>query len=73
MKLKELPPHVRKVALQRAKEDKDWDGYTKYILLELDLSCAFVWDNTPEKNDIWHQIYFNQNYEPFNNFHKIKK
>lgn len=72
MKLKELPPHVRKIALQRAKEDKDWEGYSESQLLEVDIYAAFVWGLTPENHNTWSEIYYNQNYTPFNNFHKIK-
>ena len=73
MKLKELPPHVRKIALQRAKDDKHWANWSDHRILGLNLASAFLWRTTPETYFIWDEIDTHQNYEPFNNFHKIKK
>ncbi len=59
--ISKLPEDIKVVALQRKYYDTDL------------LKSAFYWDDTPEKDDIWAEVY-NDNYEPFRQFHaKLKQ
>ena len=53
MRISELPPDIREIALQRQRECKDelCDKYSD------DLSNAFIWEVTPEGHDFWSDLY----------------
>ena len=62
MKISELPPGLKELALLRQKEDTE-EFYDKDTNKLLD---AFGWNNTPERFNFWDDI-DNGNFTPFYN------
>lgn len=61
IKISELPEEIKKIAIERTTEKQ-----------EDSLLSAFIWDDTPEGQDVWEDV--NRGiYKTFYDFHTIKE
>jgi len=58
IRIKDLPPKLRRIALQRCEEQN------KPVDVEEEIIMAFTWDQTPEGDDFWNDIFATEEIPP---------